>query len=465
MTSVKGALVFDFDLTLTMQHTGGFPKSLDEVTDRNETFKGLALWKEYLYPLYGGEKNYERLITVFKQAIAEGYLLFINSRGMKQSLMHHFNDTFPGMFKEIYAADRGQLKIDEPYDPTIKYIQYDADKDKGTDRWGTIKSVHLQEISRKYKIPPSSIYFFDDTEVNIKFAKAYKFPNSFLITGKTVETCQLVENLLNWCPPIDVYLALSYSPIIKTVDGTMVNPKIDEYVTAHLVGKFELPLQGVITQIPMLYNVQTKGWEPFIGFNPQNGRPIFPDWSVDYGNLKFNLNFKDIISPLKANQKIGVDLIEKYHQAANIPFASVVQKIGTSSVLTREIDSVISAYLKSFGSGNKKEDAMILLMQSLGVAEGTVGGIMQNANQILSMLNGTCSTLASPSVVPKFEETLKTVRIKPRKNCASDQYNPFLTECLTWYSEDLAPDRNTECASLAGSKYATLQGTCQGKMR
>ncbi len=148
-SSTDRVLAFDFDQTFIKEHSGGIP------VDQNDK----CTIKEIDGAAYN--KELDRLKSLYAH-------IFINSRGLKQSIKRYFQACFlRGVsITDIYAAtDQAEIG-------------------KGLEYWAERKSVFLNEIAQKYtKGDKSKVYFYDDTKENVAVAIKNGFTNSFVVSS------------------------------------------------------------------------------------------------------------------------------------------------------------------------------------------------------------------------------------------------------------------------------------------
>jgi hypothetical protein len=176
--NIPKIIVFDFDLTLTMEHTGGVP-------DKKHT----------LMYFDGYEKE---LMDMLKLIKSKGLNIEVNTRGNKNNITECLNNLAKllgekpivgeGLLIEsVLGANTddemgdpyGNDKFDKIYDEMIKIGVGKGDESSIV--WAYKKKEILDEIHKKYGVDKTSIYFFDDTQINIKCCKHYGYTNSFVV--------------------------------------------------------------------------------------------------------------------------------------------------------------------------------------------------------------------------------------------------------------------------------------------
>ena len=78
-------------------------------------------------------------------------------------------------------------------------------KDASTRVWAIQKTAYLNTIAKQENVDKECIYFFDDTEINIQYAKVCGYNNSFVINNEydsdkpcfLAHTLELVPQLLS----------------------------------------------------------------------------------------------------------------------------------------------------------------------------------------------------------------------------------------------------------------------------
>ncbi|MCP3659713.1 MAG: hypothetical protein GY830_05075 [Bacteroidetes bacterium] len=171
------AFVFDFDLTLTMEHTGGYPDDHD------------------LDYIFANENNISKIKTMFKKIKQKGYNIYINSRGVKREIENKLKKAkLLKYISKVYGA-REREDVSNPLF-LRKVWEGKTQNEKPTEQWALIKTYYLDQIA-KQGFNPNNIYFFDDTSKNIEKA-SYKYPNSYKIdkNHRLNQTISKVNNIL-----------------------------------------------------------------------------------------------------------------------------------------------------------------------------------------------------------------------------------------------------------------------------
>ena len=153
-------LVLDFDQTFLKEHSNGQPIITNKVLSDADK-------EDY-------KKNLTELLKYFNK-------IYINTRGLKEEITQWLKTN--GLFGEnlidsVYGADvvnKTDITVDKPL--AIKEID---------DFWAKQKVIFLNKIATKHNITDKSkIYFYDDTDLNIKEAKkSDQFINSFTVPTK-----------------------------------------------------------------------------------------------------------------------------------------------------------------------------------------------------------------------------------------------------------------------------------------
>lgn len=174
--------VFDFDQTLIMGHSGGIP----DISNNYDTDDCIIL----------------ELIKMFNALKKKSISIYINTRGIakevKKYLKHRFEklgensdnyikDVMGAVFKNEISNgifdDEEFLQIDAIVENKLKEqgLNDDQLKDPSSRIWAFQKSAFLDHICELEKVANENVYFFDDTAINILFAKSCGFSNSFVI--------------------------------------------------------------------------------------------------------------------------------------------------------------------------------------------------------------------------------------------------------------------------------------------
>lgn len=153
----RKAFIFDIDKTLTCLHTGGkFDPTVMNI----------------IYVM-GGQDRINILRELFLNIRNLGYLIFINTRGYKDSAVQ--------LLKECNLLDTVTNREDGVYaaltDKKTNTTKFDMD----SPYWNLHKVAYLDDIKCQYGLSKKRMYFFDDTLSNIRTAVEFGYPNSFII--------------------------------------------------------------------------------------------------------------------------------------------------------------------------------------------------------------------------------------------------------------------------------------------
>ncbi|MCP4485556.1 MAG: hypothetical protein GY823_13510 [Flavobacteriaceae bacterium] len=141
--------VFDFDLTLTLKDTG-------DIILKN----GYSL-KE----VFG--KHLKSLKDLFKKINNKTHLIFINTANSKHKVKKILNKAqLIKYIKEIYGAS----SLEEISNPIEHSNLWEKKKNMTIEhKWALTKKYYLNKIKSQYS--KSTIYFFDDLDINIEKSK------------------------------------------------------------------------------------------------------------------------------------------------------------------------------------------------------------------------------------------------------------------------------------------------------
>lgn len=174
--------VFDFDQTLIMGHSDGIPN----LSYNYDTDDCMIL----------------ELIKMFKALKKKNISIYINTRGIAKDveryLKHRFEqlgensdnyitDVMGAVFRNEISNgifdDEEFLQIDAIVENKLKEhgLKDEQLKDSSSRVWALQKSAFLDHICELEKVAKENVYFFDDTAINIVFAKSCGFINSFVI--------------------------------------------------------------------------------------------------------------------------------------------------------------------------------------------------------------------------------------------------------------------------------------------
>jgi len=177
--SNQKVFVFDFDQTLIMGHSCGQP----EIHDIH---------------LFGEMEHKYKLNEMLQNLFDKNIPVYVNTRG-QASFIKNFLDfhTNPQYIKDVYGASNLEA-ISDPF--LDKKLFYETDqkvfeilqkfnftdlKDSSSRVWSFQKSYYLNEICKKENVSKENVYFFDDTLINVLYARENGFKNSFRIFDET----------------------------------------------------------------------------------------------------------------------------------------------------------------------------------------------------------------------------------------------------------------------------------------
>ena len=160
------AFAFDFDLTLTIDHTGGKP--IDYVSNTGR----FAGQNKSLTTLFGKD-GLAQLFKMIQDIKAKGIAVYIVSRGEYGQLVKTFQDNFQHDGQSLLELIGGETHI---YGAITTKPEYPTSETRGKyslsvaneNVWAGYKLDYLKDINRKYNSTRQpNILFFDDTKVNI----------------------------------------------------------------------------------------------------------------------------------------------------------------------------------------------------------------------------------------------------------------------------------------------------------
>ena len=163
LTDVKNTkqnkiLVLDFDLTITDIYTEG-KINLD-----------LFYWYE--------KDNFDILVKTLQKFKSLDWKIYIVSRGIFLDIQEYLNKL------KIYKIFDGVFGAND-----IFHLSH------GTSKWSEYKTQFINMIVEKNKTHKHNIYFIDDTEENIYFAKSNGFVNSFILPYIGISSITLTSML------------------------------------------------------------------------------------------------------------------------------------------------------------------------------------------------------------------------------------------------------------------------------
>ena len=169
---------FDFDLTLTSEHSRGtFPN----IKTTTEIIKGT----EYDY---FNSQQYEQVLLLFKRIKSDPEnMIYIISRGVSSKIKQNLANTHPELLLYVECIFGA---ID---DTRVSNTHYDGEY------WARKKCIYLKKIKDIYSEFTTNVYFFDDTENNVNNVNNMNIPSmkGFIIKSNKqslTDITSVVEN-------------------------------------------------------------------------------------------------------------------------------------------------------------------------------------------------------------------------------------------------------------------------------
>lgn len=151
-------LVLDFDLTITDIHTKG----------------RIIQNKSYWY----SKDNLNLLVNCLKKFKNLGWIIYIVSRGIKDDIKQYLtNLNIIELFDDILGSN------------SIKQVR------ENSFTWAKYKTQYLDNIITINNGDKNNLYFIDDTQENITFAKSSGYYNSIQLTNIGVSSIMLLSIL------------------------------------------------------------------------------------------------------------------------------------------------------------------------------------------------------------------------------------------------------------------------------
>jgi hypothetical protein len=151
----KKILILDFDLTITDIHTCG------------------RINNNFLY--WYSIENLNMLIKTLSKFKNLNWLIYIVSRGITTDIKNYLTKfNISNIFDDIYGA-----------------IDY-AHLSESTFIWSKYKKIFIDNIMELNKVEKRHIFYIDDTEENISYAKSHDYHNSILLPSIGVSSILLV---------------------------------------------------------------------------------------------------------------------------------------------------------------------------------------------------------------------------------------------------------------------------------
>ena len=199
----KLVFVFDFDQTLTMEHSGGEPDPSDDYIVRMDL---LVAMLERLYDMGISVYINTRGIATTEKVSVRTYLKErLDTLKKQQEKVGQQQTTFKKLIKDVYGADsedsignpfdtkqaRQSVRTQQQYIQKIEDVFYKTDaevikvlgelNDESSRVWAHQKLLYLDKIAKRAHVPKENVYFFDDTVINVCYAKAHGYIHSYRI--------------------------------------------------------------------------------------------------------------------------------------------------------------------------------------------------------------------------------------------------------------------------------------------
>lgn len=187
----NGIVFFDFDYTLTKNHTGGelgveYKQEGNEEVPVLDSTGNLALRITYDDVLYymGGRERQRDVIQMIMQVRRAGYLVYINTRGLEESCRIAFNTiqegfVGPGRWIEGVVGATTIDQIADPYPDSPPHVESE-------DLWARRKTEFMDMVTAWHGIDKENALFFDDTQLNIDYARDHGYWRSYLVSADNV---------------------------------------------------------------------------------------------------------------------------------------------------------------------------------------------------------------------------------------------------------------------------------------
>ena len=200
----KLVFVFDFDQTLTMVHSGGEPDPSNDYIVRMDL---LVAMLERLYDMGISVYINTRGIATTDKVSVRTYLKDrLNALKKQQEKVGQQQTTFKKLITDVYGADsedslrnpfdtkqaRQSVRTEQQYIQKIDDVFCKTDtevikvlggklKDESSRVWAHQKVLYLDKIAKRAHVPKENVYFFDDTVINVDYAKAHGYIHSYRI--------------------------------------------------------------------------------------------------------------------------------------------------------------------------------------------------------------------------------------------------------------------------------------------
>lgn len=182
---------FDFDMTLTLDHTGGtagmqFTEEDDPVCDSDGKYV-LEVTPDMVTEFFGTTDWIQTIVSKFQEIKKKhGGKIFINTRGIVACVEEFLKKTGEVTDLPIRNLIDGVLGAN-----TIEEVECEDQGNNDVEFWATKKVQFIEEVMTKHNLSDKNlVFFYDDTLTNIQYAQEKGFMNAVQVRPAT-----LIENI------------------------------------------------------------------------------------------------------------------------------------------------------------------------------------------------------------------------------------------------------------------------------
>ena len=186
-----GIIFFDLDHTLTTNHTGG-ELGVQYTTQNNEEVPVLDaegnltfnITLDDIYFYMGGKDRMFDIVNMIMDVRNAGYLVYINTRGLEESCIRGFNTIYedfvgPGRWIEGVVGAKTIAQIADPYPDSPPDVTSEV-------LWARRKTELMDMVTAYHGIYKENALFFDDTQLNIDYAKEHGYWRSYAVSPNAI---------------------------------------------------------------------------------------------------------------------------------------------------------------------------------------------------------------------------------------------------------------------------------------
>lgn len=186
--ATNGIVFFDFDYTLTQNHTGGelgVEYNQEEVPVLDSTGNPvIRITYNDVLDAMGGLERQSDVIQMIMQVRRAGYLVYINTRGLEECCriaLNTIQEGFvgPGRWIEGVVGATKLDQIADPYTDSPPHMESE-------DLWARRKTELMDMVTAWHGTDKENALFFDDTQLNIDYARDHGYLRSYVVSPENV---------------------------------------------------------------------------------------------------------------------------------------------------------------------------------------------------------------------------------------------------------------------------------------